>query len=265
MKIIKQVIGIIILAFLASWFIGYIEINGATFNVIDASATTYWDYDEEDGDPFPIIPTRSKQVYEDGFVGLSPDFEAMLNEYLAGETIVGITSTFNDGIAVSSEGTDYNICIYPENLSISKTKIKAFHNLYEVKDKNIFEFEYKVPYYGRHRYSQTHSIDFNLEVEVNGIVSKEYLNYKLKELYLYYMLDAIRSHVQADEQFLKRTFLDTLDNLMFVKDNFEITKDEFLNLNPSHFAHMDWLPSRASMDLYTEDEECIGILLATSK
>ena len=207
------------------------------------SATTYWDYDEEDRDPFPIVPMRSRQIYEDGYVGFLPDFEGMLNDYVKGETTIGLSSSFNDGKQINTSGTDFDICIYPDNLEITKSRVKPFLHKYELSDSNIFEFEYKIPYYGRHRYFQTHSIDFNLEVEVNGICSEKYVDYKLKEIYLYYMLDALRQHVQAEEQFLQHAYLDTLDNLMFVKDNFEIGKDEFLNLNPAEFTSMQWLPS----------------------
>ena len=265
LKVIKRIIGIVTLAFLASWFIGFIQINGATFDIKDANVITYWDYDEVIRDPHPIIPSRSRQIYEAGYVGLRPDFEKMLNDYLRGETIVGISSSFNDGKTVHTSGTDYDICIYPSELSISKTNIKPFHNKYLISDKNNFEFEGKVPYYGRHRYYQSHSVDLNIELEVNGILSKDYLDYKLKEIYLYYMLDAVRQHVQAEAQFLKHTYLDTMKSFMFVKDNYEIEKDEFLKLDPKNFVSMDWLPSRESMNYYTDDEDCRGVLIATSK
>jgi len=251
--------------FCSLWYFGIIQINGATFNIVDASVTTYWDYDEEDREPFPIIPSKSRQIYEDGLVGFKPDFEKMLNDYVAGESVIGLSALFQDGKVINSKGTDYNICVYPENLEISKTNIKPFHNRYTLTDKNVFEFEYKVPYYARYRYFQAHSLDLNIEVETNGILSKSFLDYKLKETYLYYLLDALRQHVQVENQFLTHSFLDTMDNLMFVKDNFEIEKDDFLRLDPEDFASMQWLPSRISMSEYTDDEDCIGVLIATSK
>lgn len=265
LKVLKNIILIGLLAFLAVWALGIIEINGATFNIVDVKATTYWDYDEEDGDPFPIVPVRSKQVYEDALVGFKPDFEEMLNAYVNGETVIGLSTIFSDGKVISSEGTDYNFCLYPENLSITKTKMKSFHHKYVLADSNIFEFEYNVPYYGRHRYFQTHSVDFNLEVDVNGIYSSAYIDYKLKEIYLYYMLDALRQHVHAEKPFLEVPYLDTLDNLMFVRDNFEVDKEEFLGLDPAQFSQLDFLPSRASMDYYTDDEDCVGVLIGTSR
>lgn len=259
------IIGVII--FLGLWFFGIIQINGATFNIVDASVTTYWDYDEEeDTDPYPIIPSKARQAYEHALIELQPDFNQMLNEYIQGEWIVGLSATFNDGNTVVSEGTDYNICIYPENLKISKTRIKPFHHKYSLSDSNIFEFEYKVPYYGaRSGYHQSHSMNLNIDVEINGIYSKSYLDYKLKEIYLYYSLDALRQHVQAKEQFLATPYLDTIPHFMFVKDNFEIGKEEFLNLDPRDFHSMNWLPSRESMNYYTDDEEMYGVLIATSK
>ncbi len=270
LKVIKRLGGIVILAFLGSWFIGYIQINGATFDIKDAEVTTYWDYDDDvDGEPYEIVPTRSMQIYEAGYVGLRPDFEGMLNDYIKGETILGVNATFNNGYTIKNQGTDYDFCIYPENLTITKTNLKPFHNSYLIRDKNIFEFENKIPYYGYrhlgHNYYQSHSLDLEIQVDVNGIVSKSYLDYKLKEIYIYYVLDAIRQHVHAEKQFLQSVNFEIERNYMFVKDNFEIDRKEFLNLDPKSIASTFHLQSYKSMRHYTDDDDCEGVWIVTSK
>ena len=254
-----------LIAFGVIWYLGIIEINGATFNIVDANVTTYWDYDDEDREPFPIVPMRSRQCYEDGLVGLKPDFNTMLNSYISGETILGLEAHFNDGYSVLSDGSDFHICIYPENFKIEKTSLKPFHNLYKITDHNSFDIEYNRPNYAKNSYYQSHSLSLDLEVEVNGLCSEKYLNYKLKEIYLYYTLDALREHVGAEEEFLKKGYLDTLNNLMFVKDNYKIAKEEFLNLDPNTIEDINWLYSKDAVELYSKDEELLNVVIATSK
>jgi len=264
-RVLKYISIAIILCFIGAWFTGVIEINGATFNIVDASVTTYWDYEEEDREAFPIVPNRSRQCYEDGFVGIAPDFNTMLNEYISGEKVVGFSGIFNDGQVIRSKGSDFDICLYPQYLNIEKSRIKLFKHLYKISDKNTFDIAYHRHNHAKNTYHQGHSYDLNIEVEVNGLCSDRYMDYKLKEIYLYYTLDAIREHVGADKEFLKQGFLDTLDNLMFVKDNFPITKEEFLKLNPESVEDINWLQSRKSVELYSKDEDLLNVVIATSK
>lgn len=263
LRILKSGLILGLIVFAAVWYFGVIQINGATFNIADASVTTYWNYEEEDKDPFPIIPMRSRQIYEDAFVGMKPDFNQMLNDYISGETMIGISAIFPDGKAVKSPGTDFDVCVYPENLSIEKTNIKPFLNRYNITDKNAFDIDYKRPNYARHRLDITHSSELSLEVEVNGIVSESYLDYKLKEIYLYYTLDAIREHLHQDKTYFKHEYLDTLENLIFVKDNFKISREEFKNLDPTKVNNVHWIRSREARDLYTKEPD-YGVLIATT-
>lgn len=246
------------------WYTGVVEINAATFNIHDVHANTYWEYDEEERSPLSVSESRSRQFYEEGLIDVSPDFNKKLNNYISGESIIGLDVHFDDEELVSSEGTDFKVCLYPGELNMKLDSSSFMFRRYTVENEAHLEIDFKRPNWEKDAYFQRRSLKYKADIEVNGVFSERFLDYKLKEIYLYYALDVIRNDMSAHKNFLEREFLDSM-NIMFVTDGKILAKENFLEIPPMAVKQVDWIRNSEAADIYRKDEPYVGVLIATTQ